>query len=102
MPDPITAEKARTRKVTFVGGTAEVRKARRDRWCSARDAYPYPCPGRIPAGQEYVRSVMFPSHDASGYDVPAVRDTCRDCARNYLYLDRLDVAFPPAKGASDE
>ncbi len=98
----MTDERARTRKVTFPGGSAEVRKARRDHWCSARDAYPYPCPGRIPAGEEYVRSVMFPSHDASGYDVPVVRDTCRDCAPNYLYLDQLDVAFPPGSSSGGD
>lgn len=84
---------AMTRKVTFVGGSAEVRKARREHWCTARDDYPYPCAGRIPVGQEYVRSVMFPSHDASGYDVPVVRDTCRACALNYLYLMNLDVKW---------
>lgn len=83
------------RKVTFPGGSAEVRTARRDRWCMARDSYPYPCPGRIRAGEEYVRSVMFPNHDASGRDVPEVHDTCRECAQNYLYLDDLDLTTRP-------
>lgn len=82
-----------TRKVTFHGGMAEVRTARRERWCTARDDYPHPCPGRIRVGEEYVRSVMFPNHDASGYDVPVVHDTCRECAQNYVYLVDLDVSF---------
>lgn len=86
--------KTATRKVTFHGGSAEVRTARRDRWCMTRDSYPYPCKVRIRAGEEYVRSVMFPNHDASGLDIPVARDTCRECALNYLYLMDLDVRLP--------
>lgn len=77
------------RKVTFHGGTASLRTACKTHWCSARDNYPFPCQQRIDPGDRYVRSVMFPNHDASGYDVPVTRDTCLTCAANYLYLDDL-------------
>ncbi len=79
------------RRVTFHGGSAELRTARRRRRCSARDGYPYPCAG-IEVGDRYVRSVMFPNHDASGYDVPVAHDTCLDCAMNYLDLMDLAIA----------
>ena len=77
------------RSVTFHGGTASVRKSRRVRFCGARDIY---CWHTIRPGEEYVRSVMFPNHDASVYDVPVVHVTCAGCALNYIYLDQLDVS----------
>lgn len=87
---------AAARKVTFHGGNAVLRTARKRRWCSARDDYPSPCPRTIEPGTQYVRSVMFPNHDASGYDKPVVHDTCLSCAGNYLYLDDLaEVATDP-------
>lgn len=86
------------RRVTYPGGTAALRTARKSRWCSARDTYPYPCAGRISKGEQYVRSVMFPSHDASGYDVPVTRDTCLVCAMNYLHL--LDLAIAARRAAN--
>lgn len=79
-------------RITFHGGSAETRTARKVRYCTARDAYPYPCVGRIDRGERYVRSVMFPNHDASGYDVPVVRATCLTCAMNYLNLMELAIA----------
>lgn len=85
-----------SRKVKFHGGMATLRTARKTHWCTANDDYPVPCRRRIELGDQYVRSVMFPNHDASGYDVPVTRDTCLSCAANYIYLDDLaTVATSP-------
>lgn len=87
---------AAVRKVKFHGGMASLRTARKTHWCTARDDYPSPCQRRIDPGDQYVHSVMFPNHDASGYDVPVSHDTCLSCAANYLYLDDLaTVATSP-------
>lgn len=91
------ASVAAARKVTFHGGTAALRTARKTHWCHAKDDYPSPCPRRIEPGTQYVRSVMFPNHDASGYDKPVAHDTCLSCAANYLYLD--DLATTATGGA---
>jgi len=79
----------KSRKITRFGHSAELRTARRAHWCDTRNTYPNPCTRRIDPGTRYVRSVMFPNHDASGYDVPVTHAVCLNCARNYIDLDVL-------------
>lgn len=87
-----------TRKITYSGGNAVLRTARKVHYCHANNDYPLPCRRRIEPGTQYVRSVMFPNHDASGYDHPVTHDTCLSCAVNYLYLDDLaTVAAEPER-----
>lgn len=93
MPESKT-ETARVRKVNFHGGSADVRRARKVHHCTVRSGYPYPCVERIPAGQEYVRVVLFPNHDVATRDVPVIYDVCWQCAPNDLYLMKLDVEIP--------
>lgn len=71
------------------GHSAAIIKARKPHYCSIRDHYPVPCLGRIEPGTRYIRSVMFPNHDVSGYDVPVVNKVCVNCAYNYTGLDGL-------------
>jgi hypothetical protein len=77
--------------------TAKVVRARKGHWCDIKDMYPMQCVGRIEPGQQYIRSVIFPGHDAgpSRYDRgarPWSHEVCLNCAVNYRGLDDLAKA----------
>ncbi|HEY0889435.1 MAG TPA: hypothetical protein VGE38_07485 [Nocardioides sp.] len=69
--------------------TARLVTARKRHRCSIRDHYPYPCLSAVQPGEQYVRSVAFPGHDAVGGTRPVVHVVCVNCAVNYIGLDRL-------------
>jgi len=60
--------------------TAKVVRARKRHRCDG----PYDGPGHmILPGRRYVRSVVFPGHDASNGKAPWVHRLCVDCAQQY-------------------
>ena len=72
---------------------ARLLKARKQHRCEIRDHYPYPC-RTISPGDLYIRSTIFPGHDAAGsrWDKnarPQSQAVCLNCARNYIGLDTL-------------
>jgi hypothetical protein len=74
--------------------TARLVTARTPKWCGCQNTYPYPCKRRIDPGDKYVRSVMFPGHDAGPgrYERgarPQVMPICVNCASGYVGIDRL-------------
>lgn len=64
-------------KVTFHGLSASRRTSRRVRYCQDKRSG---CIHQIERGDQYVRAVMFPNHDVSGYDRPVVMVICLPCA----------------------
>lgn len=76
-------------KVRCHGLSARIVTARKTHWCTDRRRE---CSHKIEPGQRYVRTVMFPNHDAYSYVDPVTHrplrrpiphDLCLACASNY-------------------
>lgn len=82
-----------TKTVNDGGMTASLVTARKRRHCRIRDRA---CLGEVKPGDQYVRAVMFPNHDAYGYTHghPVVSTYCLPCASNYTPTDQLTEETP--------
>ncbi|WP_269304850.1 hypothetical protein [Aeromicrobium sp. HA] len=87
------ATMSRLSKYRDFGMTAKVVTARKLHYCDINDNYPGICERTIEPGAQYIRSVMFPNHDASGYDTPVAYAVCATCAEGYTGLDDLADAI---------
>lgn len=66
--------------------TARTITARTQHYCGAHSAT---CQRVIRPGARYVRSVLFPGHDANGSQRPISRPVCFGCAARYVNLAHL-------------
>lgn len=77
-----------------VQATAHTITARRSRRCDD-----YPCHVEIQPGEDYVRSVTFPRHEANGGTTPWVLNICKDSYTQYgraMPPRRTKKSAPPA------
>jgi hypothetical protein len=63
---------------TDINATEHTITSRKDRRCEG-----YRCGRAIAGGDDYVRLVAFPGHDANGSDRPWVMCICVSCWREY-------------------
>lgn len=78
-----------TREWPEINETAHLVRARKTRRCEG-----YRCPHQIDPGEDYVRTVCFPGHDANGGTRPWVLHLCITCATEY------DRPLPPRRSTN--
>lgn len=97
MSDATQASNVVPKRITYHGFTASTHLSRRLRFCEDRRR---DCAHRIEPGGQYVRAVMFPNHDISGYDHPVAMTICLHCALD-SELAPLAAPYTPAQDGGD-